>query len=635
MATPNIPFLTDATLLAILEGAVLALGQGASAPYASNVQPIDVLAANTNPFLNFNLPGGGTLTGHSDPNSQSIGSAINNLLGIFAPFISAYGLILPILGVIRGIIEIICALMNPFAVIGAVERLFNKWIPPFLSLFPPLAGVLLILNIIKIVIAIVLFTVTVIIPTIELIIVNIQEFASLRPNKAIKQQAIKDKITAIIAELKNQLAILGLALPVINLLQEILNLVGGKPCSGGQSKASQSQSSLVPGISLYNSNQDDSSCCDDNVCPPILKNPPNGLGVLEPTIPATGFTFKLITNDAFISELAPYFVNVAGQSNGAINDPLPPPTSISDGASLNVQLTTNRGLQITVPILGFTDNNENLILSTTLGNSFVGNVQWSIIPDYNILIFKNIISIGCNPSVAAVRDAVNNRFPDLQLSVIDKFPELSNFNTQYANYVNGINQAISSLNVVLPTPPFDPTNIVNNLQSIRNNILTNSDNLLNNLKSNLSNVIANSADNLNTGATFIVLPNSVKADGIATATISVIITDVTGTSLSANVPSDISFPVVFTSDFGNISNYSLNSTTGAITALISSNEIGQANIKATVNGIYLSDYDVNTQQQIISVRTVNFVGDVEMPARRFVSSDGSKFGNTNTKEPGK
>ena len=59
------------------------------------------------------------------------------MLGLLSPAISAYALLLPVLGVIRGIIEILCCLMNPFCIIPAIIRLFVKWIPPFISLFPP------------------------------------------------------------------------------------------------------------------------------------------------------------------------------------------------------------------------------------------------------------------------------------------------------------------------------------------------------------------------------------------------------------------------------------------------------------------------------------------------------------------
>src|ERR1700727_1730693 len=80
--------------------------------------------------------------------SKSIADAIMTLLDQFMPFLMLYKFLLPVLNLIICIIEVLCALMNPFALIAALNRLFTVCIPAFLALFPIFALILLIISII-------------------------------------------------------------------------------------------------------------------------------------------------------------------------------------------------------------------------------------------------------------------------------------------------------------------------------------------------------------------------------------------------------------------------------------------------------------------------------------------------------
>src|ERR1700743_277675 len=52
--------------------------------------------------------------------------AVNDLLGRFMPFLMLYKFFLPVLNLILCIIEILCALLNPFKLPGAISRLFRQ-----------------------------------------------------------------------------------------------------------------------------------------------------------------------------------------------------------------------------------------------------------------------------------------------------------------------------------------------------------------------------------------------------------------------------------------------------------------------------------------------------------------------------
>jgi len=160
-----------------------AAGPNFGAPYVGDSKPNDVKEANSDILIKFDGPGGTSLQGVALPGAGgNMGSAINSMLSILSPFISGYAMLMPIFGIIIGIIEVICSLLNPFAVADAVKRLFEKWIPAFVSLFPPLAGVIVALSTIKAILSLVYYIMTEIVPTVELIVTNIISLAEAFEN---------------------------------------------------------------------------------------------------------------------------------------------------------------------------------------------------------------------------------------------------------------------------------------------------------------------------------------------------------------------------------------------------------------------------------------------------------------------
>jgi len=176
----NIDFIKDPTILAALEEILDIAGPNYNLPFDSDAQPSDGVERNDESLTQYDAPGGTTLKSVQPPAANpSMGSVISSVLTVLSPILTAYGLLLPILGIIKAIIEVLCCLMNPFCVIGAVKRMFEKYIPPFISLFPPSAGIIIMKSTIKLILAVVYQVMTEVIPTIQHIITLVEALIKL------------------------------------------------------------------------------------------------------------------------------------------------------------------------------------------------------------------------------------------------------------------------------------------------------------------------------------------------------------------------------------------------------------------------------------------------------------------------
>jgi hypothetical protein len=180
--------------------------------------------------------------------------AINSIIAKFIPFLMIYSFILPVLNLILCIIEVLCSLLNPFSLGGAISRLFRECIPEFLSLFPAFAIPLMIISLLILIITLILYLITRVIAIIEVIIENIEilsQSASRLDNDSII--AITAKIGDLLCTLQSLFVILGPILLIIQLIESMLKLgFHIPPCddSGGQ----------------------DSPCCGPSYCPDFIKN---------------------------------------------------------------------------------------------------------------------------------------------------------------------------------------------------------------------------------------------------------------------------------------------------------------------------------------------------------------------------
>jgi len=615
MATPNFNFIQDPKVLATIQVISDLVGNDFNFPYDSSQQPIDAVAKNAQALLQFQLPGATTLRGYADPSlAESMGSAINSLMAGLAPIMSVYGFLLPILGVIRGIIEVLCAMMNPFAVIRAIIRLFKKWIPPFIALFPPLAGLIIILGIIKLILAITFYIMTVVVPTYQLIKHNIKVLEkSFGPNANDQTRAAgKAKLEKLLEEFLNQIGVLAMLKPLLEIITLILGFKAGFPCGKGK-KGHITVSS------------DDTTCCGDLVCPPELKRGAiTGRGTLIPASfgnAAPFFAFKLFTNHSLTPKLKKYNQSLRDQLNQQLDEEVDeacaPGGDDSECPTLRVRIKSRRGrsneiLKAIAKISGSTLT----VISPSLA-TMTGAVDFEIEPNYDVLIMRNMIGLGCHPDIEDAKAALEARTPALDLSIAEKFPEVSDISGDYNKFGDDINKCFSQLklkvaNIIVSDPPYN-TDDIDASQDCMLNVLNN---FADDMKNKLRSLISKGTDKDNSD--FSVDKNIVRADGKDKAIISVIPRDITGANLTINLPADVDVQVELFTDLGIITNQHLDNTTGQISADITSPIAGVASLTAKINSDFISDFDgISETVRVIKVR---FVSDAVLPQRRVIST---------------
>jgi len=632
---------------ALLQAVLDAAGGNFTAPYDSGTQPHDVAEANSDDTVSFQFPGGTETEGKAHPaQGGDMGTVINTLLIILSPFISAYSLLLPILGIIRGIIEIICCFGNPFCLVPAIIRLFEKWIPPFISLFPPSAGIVLLLSVIKLLIGIVFFIQTELIPTIELIIKNIERLTTIFDTPDDVAQATLDaaeaKFESVLETLIQKMGILKVAGPILELIFLILRLVAGFPCEGGNQEEANRTIGVTFDSPVAFAAIEDTSCCNDEICPPLISfrdQAPRGPGVMFVTSfgdCAPGFVFQVATINQEIAELGQFQESLEEQLACLLDEPVNyarPPGSTLGRSLFKVRITGRRGsaLEIIVPVLSF--SGTSFKITSPLGPLFIGTIDYEILPDYDMLVMQGILSLGCHPDVSNAKNAVADLY-DLNTSVLDKNPESATLLEEYNVVVdrivgpNGfligdpsvaligkegdvqssVRDCISRIDV----PPFEDD--IQCLEDVRDAMLDLTNDFLDSLNDKLNSLVNRSVDGNN--SLFEVDKNVAIADGQDFATIIVTPRDIAGVFLIKNLPVSSLAAVtldLFT-DFGTIGPQTVNNENGTITAPITSIQPGAANITARISGVPLIDF-VNLTTTT-AVRTVNFVSEAVLPARR-------------------
>lgn len=662
----SIHFIEEDSIASNIISLVIGLaGANFSAPYDPALQPGSVADRNSDTLVQYQLPGGTQVQGYADAASESMGSAINSALAVLAPFISAYGLILPILGIIRGIIEILCCLLNPFCLIAAIIRLFSKWLPPFISLFPPLAGIVIIINLIKAILAVIFFILTVVIPMIELIIHNVEILVSAFGINGGKQQqdAGREKLLALIAELLNQIGVLQALLPIVEIVYLILGLVSGFPCGSGDN--SKCKTMDITGVEpTYNCDKTDSRCCADDFCPPIFSNLPKGRAFLLPTFFSDcsqafqAWKVYTFSGNQNISEIKRYMQNMGKQLECQIDEPVDEaqPAGADDGedaAHFKIKITGRRGQdQEIVSSIVKLDGNVVTALDPSL-LPLMGYVDYEIVPNWPMLIARGIVGLGCHPEVSRVKQAIKDRFADLEQSALERLPELANFKIDLDNTVNQLNGKINDLrnetlgiaydlnvydiNNLPPIPESNPASPPYNLKPFRDLETEISDLLLgfvDRTKDTLGSVLTKIVDLLN--SVLDVDKHLVKVGD--KAIISVIPKDSTGSLLLQNLPQGVDISVSISTNFGVLGDQVTNNETGVVNAELTSQFPGEATVTAKINSDYIlemSDFVKRTK----SVK-VKFVSDAILPKRRLVSKPrilSTKRGTAGSaeKEPGR
>ena len=215
--------------------------------------PIEDLTSIFN-SLSFILPPG-TLKPHLQPNLfNDVYGAVSTLLEGFAPFLMLYKFFLPVLNLILCIIEVLCSLLNPFALGSAISKLFRECIPSFLSIFPAFAIPIMILSLLLLILTLVDYLITRIVSMIDVILANLVilgKAASRLDNDSIIE--IVKKIGDLLCTLQGLFVILGVITTIVQIIKAILSLgFNIPPCDSSNGSASP--------------------CCSPEFCPDFIKN---------------------------------------------------------------------------------------------------------------------------------------------------------------------------------------------------------------------------------------------------------------------------------------------------------------------------------------------------------------------------
>lgn len=226
----------------------------------------------------------GALKPQLNPNfGKDIYDGIMKLLDQFMPFLMLYKFFLPILNLIICIIEVLCALMNPFALISALNRLFTQCIPEFLNLFPIFALILMIISLLLLLLALILYLIQQILKFILALLRNINALIKALQGNANSVLAIAKKLGSLLCIFQNLFVLLALFTIIIQVIKDILSLLFSiPPCEGGG-----------PGST--------DGCCAATYCPAIVQgNLSTSTGTFQ-YLPEAGFVTNVALGSNFLT----------------------------------------------------------------------------------------------------------------------------------------------------------------------------------------------------------------------------------------------------------------------------------------------------------------------------------------------
>jgi hypothetical protein len=205
--------------------------------------------------LKINWPGG--IINPQIPNfAATLLDGLMNLFSMLQPFLSIYNFFTALLNMVMCIIDVICAIPNPYKLIRAIRRLIKDCLPPFLNLFPWMALIAMIISIILLLIALITYIIARVLEIIQDILANLQLLASgITLQDAESTVAVAFKIASLLCIIENLMAMLSAIAAIMAIIDTLSMIAGKKICSGS----------------------DESDCCGDDVCPPFIRNNPNGI----------------------------------------------------------------------------------------------------------------------------------------------------------------------------------------------------------------------------------------------------------------------------------------------------------------------------------------------------------------------
>lgn len=210
--------------------------------------------------LTFPWPGG-AFSPQVDDLANTLLKYLSDIFSQIAPFLSLYNFFMALLNMILCIIEVLCAIPNPWSMIRAVRRLIKRCLPPFLNLFPWLALLAMILALLLLLLALIEYIIARILQIIEDLLRNLQLLAEgVTLQDAESTAATAFKIASLLCLIEALMAVFSALAAIFAIIEALANVRGRSVCGKGDTSSSG-----------------DVECCGDDVCPPFIADNPNGI----------------------------------------------------------------------------------------------------------------------------------------------------------------------------------------------------------------------------------------------------------------------------------------------------------------------------------------------------------------------
>lgn len=199
----------------------------------------------------------GTFKATIDTNFKSVYDIISSILSAIQPFLSFYNFIMAALNLFGCIIEVLCAIPNPFAIAAALKRLFMECLPPFLAIFPWLALIQMLIALLLLIIAIVTYIIEVILKLLADMLKELIDLAkAVQYENADASLAVANKLASLFCLIQNFLAILIAIQAIFAVIESLAAFAGAAICDDSDGN---------------------SPCCNSENCPDFIKDNPSGI----------------------------------------------------------------------------------------------------------------------------------------------------------------------------------------------------------------------------------------------------------------------------------------------------------------------------------------------------------------------
>src|SRR6202790_3671623 len=136
-----------------------------------------------------------------------------------------YKFFFPFLDLIICIIEVLCALMNPIALISALNRLFTQCIPEFLNMFPIFALIIMIISLLILLLQIIIYIIEQIVKFVEALLKNINALVkAFQSANSTGVASIAKKLASLLFFFQTLFVLLVFFGVIIQVIKDILSL---------------------------------------------------------------------------------------------------------------------------------------------------------------------------------------------------------------------------------------------------------------------------------------------------------------------------------------------------------------------------------------------------------------------------